>query len=179
MKTVRGVTLLELLVACTLTTLILGMAYSLLSLARQSWGQVSSRASAAVNAEVSLERLRRDMQDSSDASVTSLPNAVGFASARDASLGLFRTDGTGGPAWQGYVVYYVDSQAVLRERQTDLPGSLPVGTDALKTLCDGTGRGVAYGIARLALVLANHQATLDVTSGPVALQATFPLRNSP
>ncbi|HEY4003273.1 MAG TPA: type II secretion system protein [Candidatus Xenobia bacterium] len=182
----RGFTVIEMLVVCVLISVILGTAWCLLFLGRRSWNQVATRASLAVNAEVALERMRRDLQDSSSDGVTCTPNAVGFPCARDPLSGIFQTNSQGQPIWQSYRVYYVDTHAVLRERQAPLPGTRALSAPDLLAMCDGTGHGVAYDIAGMTATLAESQMTLSVACQAVtdarterlAAASVFSLRNS-
>ncbi|HXE73373.1 MAG TPA: prepilin-type N-terminal cleavage/methylation domain-containing protein [Candidatus Nitrosotenuis sp.] len=166
----RGVTLPEILVAGTLLLLVVGVAYAVLVLTHRSWILSSGRATPAINCEVALERLRRELLETSSSTVVTLtdPPAVAFATARDEE-GRFCTDSEGEPRWQASVVYYVNtSRQVLLRRRLDTSSS-SLSSDDLTRACDGSGSLIAYDIEDLQVSCEGDRLTLSVTCQTRAL----------
>jgi hypothetical protein len=159
----RGATLAEVLVVSVLALIVTGVTFCVLLLAKRSWVMVSSRASACINSEVALERVRRDLQDSSVSGITIRDGAaLCFLSARDEN-GSFRTDSDGNPQWQAFVVYYVDSTLrSLRRRRVPAGLERPLTQEELTARCDGTGNLVAYDVIGLNVAASGRQITVTV-----------------
>lgn len=153
------------LVVCVLVTLVTAVAYATLALAKRSWSAASARANVSVNCEVAIERVRRDLQESTADGITvgQMVPALSMRSARDGS-GAFHTDNAGRPCWQGFVLYYLDAGGgILRRRMVGGDATAALTEAQLASYADGTGSVVAYDVAALSAVLSDGQLSLTVT----------------
>lgn len=182
MRRPGGATLPEILLAGTLLLVVTGVSYATLLLVNRSTVAASARAASLVNAEVAVERLRREMQESTPESILVAPGKVAFATARDAD-GIFRTDDEGRPVFGAFVVYYVSAEGDLRRRR--LAGLQTLTMEGLESACDGSGRLVAHGVQDLAVEQDGDQIELGVACQTEAngrvnrlrLDAEFTVRN--
>ncbi len=176
----RGTTLLEVMVAAVLVLLVMGTAYCLLVLVLRAWSSVGTRTSLDINAQVALERMRHDLQESTTDRLACGTNDVALLTARDAG-GSFETDADGLPVWQALVVYYVDpAVAGLRRRRISPAPAAPAPVDSLR---DGSGTLLVYQVSSLSAVCTGTTLTLGLGlhgDGNATLQvdASVLLRNS-
>lgn len=171
-------TLAEVLVASALLLVVQGIAYLLLVLSNRSWSVVATRADVAINAQVGVAAMRRELQDTTASSVTVGTNAVAFLSALDDG-GVFQTDADGQPLWQAFVVYYVDpNNSALRRSRITPASATPLSQAQVAALCDGRGTVIAYDVAALCLTSKGAQVTLSVTARATMLTGRVSLTPS-
>ena len=162
-------TLVELLISMFLLSLAGGVVLGLVVSAKQMWQASVSRVAISQDMQVATSRIVKELRESNVGLITEntagTPLAFAFVSAQD-SLGVFRTDPTGVPAWQKLVIYYVPtgSRRLLRK---EIPGSFTsaVTPAQLVGYCDGLGSLCASTVNALRLVpnVADHSAVLTLT----------------
>jgi hypothetical protein len=151
----RGITLIEIVVASSLSLVVLGLLVMLFVPAKMSCVTGDSKAEVNMNAYRSLSRLTRDLQDSSSSSITydlaatpTVPSAISFMSPYD-RYGRFMTEASTGKAvWQSYTIYYLPSgsKKLLRKTVAITPTTTPARLTLaeLKKQLDGTGDTAAF-----------------------------------
>ena len=113
----RGVTLLELVVAFSLFSVVGFLLVLSFTKSGELWRRTSGSSDSQLNLRKVHSRLSRDVRRTSFASVGTTPGlnslgpedgrAVWFLSAEDRSSGLFMRTATGTPFWQNNVLYYL------------------------------------------------------------------------
>lgn len=147
----RAFTLLELVLAAGLTTLLLSLMLSLLSYGRGEF-LLALEDNDLANASYRAPRLIADqLRFSPAASVSSSPAGIAFLSAYD-DHGSYRLDDQGRPLWQAYEHYFVEPGTHnLRHRRLAFTGDQPVPIESHRLQTLGPARLVARDITALSL----------------------------
>ncbi|MHC9544429.1 MAG: hypothetical protein AB9903_33350 [Vulcanimicrobiota bacterium] len=153
-RRISGVTLIEIVIASSLSLVVLGLIVLLFVPVKLSCMTGDSKAEVNMNAYRSLSRMERELQSSSISSVTydlaaapTVPSALSFLSPFD-RYGRFITDSTGKAVWQSYIIYYIPSgtKKLLRKTVTITPTSTArrLTLTQLQSRLDGTGDTAAF-----------------------------------
>lgn len=153
-RRISGVTLIEIVVASSLSLVVLGLIVMLFVPVKLSCITGDSKAEVNMNAYRSLSRMERELRSSSISSVTydlaampTVPSALSFLSPFD-RYGRFVTDSTGKAVWQSYIIYYIPSgtKKLLRKTVAITPTSTAsrLTLAQLQSRLDGTGDTAAF-----------------------------------
>ncbi|MGE0496019.1 MAG: hypothetical protein AB7S38_42840 [Vulcanimicrobiota bacterium] len=147
----RAFTLLELVLAAGLTTLLLSLMLSLLSYGRGEF-LLALEDNDLANASYRAPRFIADqLRFSPAASLSSSPSGIAFLSAYD-DHGSYRLDDQGRPLWQAYEHYFIEPGTHnLRHRRLGFSGDLAVPIEAHRLQALGPARLVARDITALRL----------------------------
>jgi len=155
-RATNGVTLPEILVAGSLSLVILGLLVALFVPVKVACITGDNKAEVNMNAFRTLAVLKDELHSSSITSVTydlaampSSPHALSFMTAYD-QYGIFVTGADGKPVWQGYVVYYLSSgtDTLLKKKIPVSPTTTPrrMSLNELKGCCDGNGIAASFDV---------------------------------
>ncbi len=112
-SSLSGLTLLETLVAMVVFGLLSWAVFAVFSQGGQAFQKVHDRGQLTRAAQLALGRLTQDLERTTFASISIVPDkALAMLSARD-SQGVFVMNELGEPVWQLYRIYYLDSQRNL------------------------------------------------------------------
>ena len=103
----RGVSLVEILLAASLTTLIVGMAAAWLSFSGRHYQSATGSSQLSRDLDLTVRSLRQDLKEASLLSIRSKPSGVSMSTARD-EKGVLQRDARGDVAWQGHYYYTVE-----------------------------------------------------------------------
>lgn len=159
MKTSRGYTLIEVVVAGAVTVFLVFIFFDIVILARKYLTIIDVKAEVQVNVKLGMDKVLMEAENSKFTTFTinnNLPKAVSFLSAYD-SDGIYRTDSYGRPVWQKYVVFYLTANSSnLLRKEIDSPGATSALTQSeLISYCDGGGTVAAFDVSDFQLELDN------------------------
>jgi len=111
----RGLSLLELMMAMCLFLLLMGAVFHIYSISAKSWIKVRKQVEVKDSAQLTMIRIQRDIRSSAIDSILIIPypdpnennNAISFLSSYDTSTGLSDYDENGKMKWTRYILFYL------------------------------------------------------------------------
>ncbi|MGV8121562.1 MAG: PilW family protein [Candidatus Xenobiia bacterium LiM19] len=152
--TVRGMTLVELLITSVILLLLLGIFVWMIVAVKSAYQSSVSRIKVRQELQTSFFNITREMMNSSYSSFTDgtshTAKSISFLSAFDQN-GVFVTDSNGAPIWKKYVIYYVPSgSARLLKKEVYGTFTTSLSSEALAAYCDGGGRLITNSLSQMA-----------------------------
>jgi hypothetical protein len=148
----RGFTVLELIISIFLLGLLLAAVFVVFFQGAKAWRQSDAYSDLQQQGAILLAQLSKEVEQSCLPGLSLESQSIGLLSAVDTS-GQFQFTSGGSPAWTGYVLFYRDSENVIRRLDLTAPTQVapprPIeetdmgaGLDPFSTYLSG-GRSVA------------------------------------
>lgn len=111
----RGLTLLEVLLATTVFSMLAGIVFYIFSVSAQSWLKVRQAVEVKESAQIVFSRIEKEIRGTSFDSVQVMSNSISgvndtisFLSAVNPSTGRSSYNDSGEMIWQKYVIFYIE-----------------------------------------------------------------------
>jgi type II secretory pathway component PulJ len=163
-------TLIELIVSILILAFLGGAILWMLVTVKRIYQASTMRGAARQRIQVIVWNMQEDLKDSNFGTLTATaagasPAAFSVLSAFDAN-NAFKTDTTGAPVWQKYIIYYVPAGTTrLYRREVYGTFTSALTLTQLLTYCNGQGKMLSDSVSSLSLVSnsSSRNATLSLT----------------
>lgn len=115
----RGMSLIEIDVAAAILILLFGAIVLIYQVCAKVWRKVDIRTGLLRELQVAVRYLERGLEVTHPYGLARAENALAYLSATDEDDNIV-VGGNGGPAWQKFVIFYVDADGRLRRRLVEL-----------------------------------------------------------